>query len=286
MTARGALQGIVATGLCLLALSAAGQARDPAPQDDFAPQNPVTEIQLNGRPVQVEMEDLRNPLVLVQTTRGDFVLELYPLEAPRSVAGFLELAESGFYDGLAIHRVVRDFVIQGGAAEGGPGPALPDEMSATSLGLDRMPLVDGEGRPHPWLGVGNEADFRRKVLEPLYLAMGILSEATLAQRLGEVEERLRSMSLQDFYELQGWRYTRAQSRPPLRGIFALAYSGPGTNGPQFFVTLTDAPWLSGKANVFGQVRGGMEVVETIGRLPVDGNQSPLEPVILLLVRRL
>jgi len=256
---------------------------------DFGPQNPVTSIQLNGRLVTVEMEDLRNPLVLVQTTRGDFVVELYPQETPRLVATFLELAGEGFYDGLPLHRVLRDFLIQGGSpdgsAEGGPGFVLPDEMSATSLGLDAMPLIDSEGRPHPWLGVRDAGDFRSKVLEPLYLSMGILSEDTLARRLAEVDTRLRSMSLKDFYEMQGWRYTRTHTRPPVRGSFVMANRGPGTNGSQFFVPLTDLEWLAGKASVIGQVRGGLEVVDTIGRLPVDATQRPLEGVTVLLIRQ-
>lgn len=256
---------------------------------DFAPQNPVTSVQLNGRLTEVEMEDLRNPLVLVQTTRGDFVVELYPQETPRLVTAFLELAAEGFYDGLPLHRVLRDVLIQGGSpdgsAEGGPGFVLPDEMSAVSLGLDTMPLIDSEGHPHPWLGVGDAGDFRRLVLEPLYLSMGILSEESLARRLAEVDTRLRSMSLKDFYEMQGWRYTRARSRPPLRGSFVLANRGPASNGSQFFIPLSDLPSLTGKANVIGQVRGGMDVVDTIGRLPVDATQRPLEGVTLLLIRQ-
>lgn len=272
-------------------LAALVQGQEGAPSGgDFLPQNPVTQVQLNGRLVEVEMEDLRNPLVLVQTTRGDFVLELYPLEAPRNVASFLELAGEGFYDGLDIHRIVRNVLIQGGSpsgdSSGGPGFVLPDEMSATSLGLDRMLLMDAEGRPHPRLGIQDAGEFRSKVLEPLYRDMGIRDEPSLARRLGEVEERLRSMSLQDYYALLGWRYTRAISRPPLRGVLAMANRGPNSNGSQFFIPLVDAPWLAGKTTVIGQVRGGMEVVEAIGRLPVDGRQGPLEAVTLLLVRRL
>ena len=284
------LRTLAAAAAGLLAPLVQGQAESSAPVDDYLPQNPVTEVQLNGRPVEVEMEDLRNPLVLVQTTRGDFVLELYPQEAPETVANFLELAGSGFYDGLLIHRVLRDFLIQGGSptgsSDGGPGYSLADEMSATSLGLDRMPLIDTEGRPNARLGIRDAADFRHKVLEPLYRAMGIFSEDSLARRLTEVEERLRGMSLQDFYAMQGWRYTRAQSRPPLRGVIAMANRGPDTNGSQFFIPLADTLWLAGKTTVFGQVRGGMEVVDAIGRLPVDAERRPLEPVTLLLVRRL
>ena len=52
--------------------------------------------------------------VLMRTSLGDLTIELYPNEAPRTVANFLQYAEDGFYDGTIFHRVVRGFVIQGG----------------------------------------------------------------------------------------------------------------------------------------------------------------------------
>lgn len=269
----------------------------PPAEDDFAPQNPAFSLTLNGRAVQVEMEDLRHPLMLIQTTRGDFVVELFPDETPNTVAHFVELAEGSgpyaatpYYNGLQIHRVVRDFVIQGGSANndssGDPGFSLADEMSADSLGLAVMPLINAQGEPHPLLGIHNAEDFRHTVLEPLYENMGIRSEEALSARLAEVDERLRSMSLQDFFELQGWRYTRARSRAPTRGMIAMANKGPNTIGSQFFITLSDAPWLSGRVTVFGQVRAGMAVVEAIGRLPTGADERPLEPVTILGVSRI
>lgn len=52
--------------------------------------------------------------VLMRTSLGDLTIELYPNEAPRTVANFLQYTEDGFYDGTIFHRVVRGFVIQGG----------------------------------------------------------------------------------------------------------------------------------------------------------------------------
>ena len=56
----------------------------------------------------------QNPRVDVKTTAGSFVLELYPDEAPKTVANFLEYANSGFYNGTIFHRVIDGFMIQGG----------------------------------------------------------------------------------------------------------------------------------------------------------------------------
>jgi cyclophilin family peptidyl-prolyl cis-trans isomerase len=67
----------------------------------------------------------------ISTDRGDIVLELDPKLAPTSVNNFVALARQGFYDGLTFHRVVPEFVVQGGDPEGtgrgGPGYRFPDE---------------------------------------------------------------------------------------------------------------------------------------------------------------
>ena len=53
-------------------------------------------------------------LATFETTKGTLVAELYPAEAPKTVANFEKLANSGFYDGVKFHRVISDFVVQGG----------------------------------------------------------------------------------------------------------------------------------------------------------------------------
>jgi cyclophilin family peptidyl-prolyl cis-trans isomerase len=60
-------------------------------------------------------EAQNNPRVLLQTNFGDIVIELLPADAPITVDNFLAYVNSGFYDGLLFHRVVEDFMIQGGA---------------------------------------------------------------------------------------------------------------------------------------------------------------------------
>jgi cyclophilin family peptidyl-prolyl cis-trans isomerase len=65
------------------------------------------------------------PQVLLSTSKGDVVLELYEDQAPNTVANFISLVEKGFYDGLKFHRVIEDFMAQGGCPKGtgtgGPG---------------------------------------------------------------------------------------------------------------------------------------------------------------------
>lgn len=71
--------------------------------------------------------------VTMTTSKGPIVLRLFPDEAPLTVLNFLSLAKNGFYDGLTFHRVIPDFMIQGGCplgtGTGGPGYRFRDEFS-------------------------------------------------------------------------------------------------------------------------------------------------------------
>lgn len=70
----------------------------------------------------------------ITTEKGEMMVELYENETPVTVANFVKLAGSGFYDGLTFHRVIPDFVIQGGCPNGtgtgGPGWKIDCETSA------------------------------------------------------------------------------------------------------------------------------------------------------------
>ena len=69
----------------------------------------------------------------LHTTEGAIELELYPGEAPKTVENFLKLSRDGFYDGVIFHRVIPDFMIQGGdptgTGMGGPGYEFEDEFN-------------------------------------------------------------------------------------------------------------------------------------------------------------
>jgi cyclophilin family peptidyl-prolyl cis-trans isomerase len=140
----------------------------------------------------------------LQTSHGPVGVELYDEDAPKTVGNFVELARKGFYDGLTFHRVIPDFMIQGGCplgtGTGGPGYQFEDEIN------------------------DHKVD---------------------------------------------------------RGALAMANAGPNTNGSQFFVVTADAcPWLDGKHTVFGRVTSGMDAVDAIARMPSDGRDKPLEPVVI------
>lgn len=85
------------------------------------------------------LPDLKNKMVVIETARGNIKLELFPKEAPKTAANFVDLINQGFYNGLKFHRVVPGFVIQGGDPKGdgtgGPGYVFEDEINPWSLGL-------------------------------------------------------------------------------------------------------------------------------------------------------
>ncbi len=82
---------------------------------------------------RVEIDDNALPLVAIRTDRGTIRLELFEDDAPNTVANFINLAEKGFYDGITFHRVLPNFMIQGGdptgSGRGGPGYRFADEFS-------------------------------------------------------------------------------------------------------------------------------------------------------------
>jgi len=85
------------------------------------------------------------------TDRGPIKVELYPDKAPLTVANFVNLARRGFYDGLSFHRVIPDFMIQGGCPEGsgrgGPGYKFEDEAN-NGVGHERGVLSMANAGPN------------------------------------------------------------------------------------------------------------------------------------------
>jgi peptidyl-prolyl cis-trans isomerase B (cyclophilin B) len=69
----------------------------------------------------------------MHTTAGPIEIELFDEDAPKTVGNFRKLASDGFYDGLTFHRIIRDFMIQGGCPQGtgtgGPGYTFEDEIN-------------------------------------------------------------------------------------------------------------------------------------------------------------
>jgi cyclophilin family peptidyl-prolyl cis-trans isomerase len=149
----------------------------------------------------------------MKTTEGDIVLELFDDAAPKTVANFTKLSEQGFYDGLLFHRIIADFMVQGGCPQGtgtgGPGYTFEDEindhkvtrgaLAMANAGpdtngsqffivtADACPWLDGKhtvfGRVTGGMDVvgrlnGAQTDGRDRPVEPLGIATVELSQPT------------------------------------------------------------------------------------------------------------
>ncbi|MEW6102916.1 MAG: peptidylprolyl isomerase [bacterium] len=91
-----------------------------------------TKINITGWVQSFQIQEVKPLKARIKTTIGEIVLELFSEEAPNTVANFVKLAESGFYNGVIFHRVIPGFMIQGGdptgTGGGGPGYVFADEF--------------------------------------------------------------------------------------------------------------------------------------------------------------
>ncbi len=86
---------------------------------------------------EMEIDPQKNYRISMDTNRGTIEIELYPQHAPKTVNNFVFLARQGYYDGVKFHRVISNFVIQGGdptgTGRGGPGYKFEDETKGNPL---------------------------------------------------------------------------------------------------------------------------------------------------------
>ena len=78
---------------------------------------------------------------IIKTSKGDMTVEFFAEDAPKTVQNFIDLSNKGFYNGLNFHRVIPNFVIQGGCPNGngagGPGYTIPCELDGNNQYHDR-----------------------------------------------------------------------------------------------------------------------------------------------------
>jgi len=251
------------------------------------------------------MEDSQNHLVRISTSQGEMYLELFPLEAPNNVENFIALADgekeftdqstgepiqARYYNGMRFHRVVPGFIIQAGSPAnnllGLQVNLLDDEINANALGLDQILALNSDGSFADVLNIESKPDFHEEILTPLYLQRNITDVEAVLSSQYQVLEILQDLSVKSVYENQGYRYDDSlPSRPIERGTVALANSGPDSNGPEFFISLTTAEWLSGKYTVIGKVIEGQDVMDSIGNTAIDPSQFSSLSTLIYSVRK-
>ncbi len=90
-----------------------------------------------NNPPEMQIDVKKRYVATIETDKGSIELELYPQYAPKTVNNFIFLAREGFYDGVTFHRVISNFMIQGGdptgTGRGGPGYRFEDEFAGNPL---------------------------------------------------------------------------------------------------------------------------------------------------------
>tara|TARA_B110000444_G_C18722494_1_gene539173 strand:+ start:202 stop:963 length:762 start_codon:yes stop_codon:yes gene_type:complete len=251
------------------------------------------------------MENPQNPLMRISTSQGEMYLELFPTEAPRNVENFILLAEgekdftnsdsgeqfeSRYYNGMRFHRVVPGFLIQAGSPAynslGLQVDLLDDEINANALGLDQITALNPDGSFADVLNIESKSDLHEEILTPLYAQRNISSVDAALRGQHQILETLQGLSVKSVYENQGYRYDESlESRPIERGTVAMANSGPDSNGTEFFISLSEAAWLTGKYTVIGRIVEGQEVMDSIGSTAIDPDQFSSRSTLIYSVRR-
>lgn len=221
--------------------------------------------------------------VEINTTYGKISLDLWPDIAPITVENFVKLAREDYYNGTYFHRVIPDFMIQGGCPNtkdndrnndgtGGPGYTFEDECYGPGEELIGEITSDTQAEAI-WTQV--IVPHMQKSGNPNGDILRVVQACQKAQSFEPMKEhpvkyyKVRANITEPIF-------SRVLKAPVLYGNIAMANSGPNTNGSQFFiVTKKDGtPWLNGKHTVFGEVTAGMDVVHTIEKLPRDGRDNP------------
>ena len=177
-------------------------------------------------------------VALIRTNMGDIKVKLFPKEAPRAVENFVTHAKEGYYDGLIFHRVIKDFMIQGGD-----------------------PTGTGRGGESIW-GDSFEDEFD-PALHNLY---GALSMANAGP------------------DTNGSQFFIVEAKSVPRNMLAQMRGMAGRGFPEDIVEAYEkmggTPWLDFRHTVFGQVAEGMDTVEKIAETPVDGDDKPVNDVVI------
>src|SRR5688572_14215647 len=149
-------------------------------------------------PPEMQIDQSARYRVTIDTDRGPIVMDLDPSLAPRTVNNFVALARDGYYDGLTFHRVVPEFVIQGGdpdgTGRGGPGYRFADEPVRGEYTVGAVAMANAGPDTNGSQFFICIDDCRRK-LTPNYNLFGyVIDGVDVAQRI-DVGDVMRSVSV-------------------------------------------------------------------------------------------
>lgn len=194
----------------------------------------------------------KHSLIVISTTYGDIKIKLYN-ETPRHRDNFIKLAKEGTLNETLFHRVIKNFMIQGGD---------PDSKNA------EKGAALGEGG----LGYTIPAEFN----STLSHKKGVLSAA----REGDDVNPEKASSSCQFYIVQGRTFTRAEIEKMLKGKNAKRDTPTEYTEEQLqaYETIGGTPHLDMDYTVFGEIIEGLEVIDKVAEIKTDKRDRPLEDI--------
>ena len=234
------------------------------------------------------------------TTMGDITVRLYD-ETPLHRDNFLKLASEGFFDGTLFHRVIKDFMIQGGDPEskgapagknlgsGGPGYNVPAEinpgtlfhkrgaLSAARLGDEVNPMKESSGSQFyiVWGKVYKAAELKQLEHQmKMQQEQNIFNTFAMEHR-AEIMELRRNRDRNGLMELQDKLGKMAMEKSKELGAPSFT-----PEQVEVYTTLGGTPFLDGGYTVFGEVEEGLEIVEAIQNVETSMGDRPKTDVVM------
>ena len=235
--------------------------------------------------------------VKISTPLGDIVVRLYD-ETPAHRDNFLKLAREGFYDGTLFHRVIKDFMIQGGDPQSKGAPAgkalgsgdagytLPAEfnpalfhkrgaLSAARLGDEVNPQRRSSGCQFyiVWGKTYSQGEMGQMARQMEMQAQQQVFNALAMEHKDAIMQMRRNRDRDGLMALQEKLIAQTEEKVRKEGLGKMSDAA-----REAYATVGGTPFLDGQYTVFGQVEAGLNVVDDIQQAATDGRDRPLSDI--------
>lgn len=244
------------------------------------------------------MENKEETVVVIETTLGTIKVKLYD-DTPLHRDNFIKLVKEGFYNELLFHRVIKNFMIQGGDPEsknapagkqlgvGGPGYTLPAEikyperfhkrgaLSAARQGDEVNPEKKSSGSQFyiVWGEVYNDGKLDAIEKQLTQMQEQKIFHALVALHRSEIITLRKNRDQEGLYALQEALIKQTQEKMKEQGPVRLT-----AEQRQVYTTIGGTPHLDGDYTVFGEVIEGLDIVEKIQQVETGRADRPVEDI--------
>ena len=234
----------------------------------------------------------------INTTEGEIIVRLYD-DTPQHRDNFIKLAKEGYFDGTLFHRVIKDFMIQGGDPDskgapagkrlgtGGPGYTIPAEfvypqrfhkrgaLSAARQGHEVNPMRESSGSQFyiVWGKIYNDNELNQMERQMAMQQERNVFNSLVQQHKAEIMEMRRNRDRAALQELQDKLI--AETKAKCKEMAAPAFTA---EQREVYSTIGGTPFLDNQYTVFGEVEEGLDVVERIQNVKTDSADRPAKDV--------